>query len=89
MVVKYFGKEFLRTKYSALDGKTTISWQEQSQEETPFTVKVTSEGMTFEGKLSGPIITERDLQDFAKMVSDCWQDHRKLAPKITTSLSGH
>ncbi len=89
MVKTYFGTNFIVTKHDSLDGKTTISYTEQSKEAAPFTVKVTKSGMRFEGKLVQEIVTERDLQDFAKLVSDVWVEHRKLAPKISTSLSEH
>lgn len=89
MEVQYIGRTFFKSKFDSLEGKTVVAWQEQSNTADPFTVKVDSEGMWFEGKLSTKIITQSDLQSFAKMISDCWVEHSKLAPKIVKSLSGH
>lgn len=88
----FTAKNFLRTKYDSLDGKTTVAFQEQIegvQANDAFTVKVSSSGMRMEGKLLGEITTEADLQNFAEFISNAWTEHRKLAPKLVTTLSGH
>lgn len=84
----YFGVHFFESKFDSLDGKTKVAFVEQSGAEKPFTVEVDSSGLRFKGD-SPNICTERDLQEYARLVSDAWAQHRKLAPKIHTSLSGH
>lgn len=82
-------KNFIRTEMTSYDGKKIIAWQEQSQLVVPFQIKVSQSGLLFEGHLQGEISTEGDLQKFAKFLSDCWTEHRKLAPKLVTTLAGH
>lgn len=89
MVVKYFGIDFLKTKLDALDGKVYVAWTENSALENPFTVKVSKSGLNFSGTLSKEIQTQRDLQDLARLITDSWKEHEKLAPKLFSSLSGH
>ena len=86
---RYFGVDFNVVKFDGLDGKTIVAYQENSGESEPFEVRVSRSGMTFKGKLSSEICTENDLQDFAKMIADIWQEHRKLAPKLNQTLAGH
>ena len=85
MKKQYFGVDFNVTKFDSLDGKTIVSYQEDSEETEPFEVRVSRSGMTFKGKLSTEICTERELQDFARMISDIWQEHRRLAPKLSSN----
>lgn len=87
---KYFGEKFNLSKQDGLDGKTHVrfTWLDPDSSKQPFYIDVTSAGMTFHGE-SPLVCTEADLQDFAMLVSDAWQEHRKLAPKLHTSLSGH
>jgi hypothetical protein len=74
-----FGTKFLPTKFTDLTNKTIVTLTEQDSD---FVIKLSPQGMLFEGKLKKIIQTEKDLQDFAKLVSDAWSEHRKLAPKI-------
>lgn len=85
MTKKYFGQDFVINKFSALDGETTISYKVL---EGDFEARVTKKGMTLHGHLEKPIDSEAKLQDFAKFISDVWQDQRKLAPKIAMHSDG-
>lgn len=42
-------------------------------------------------KFEGPIILDssKELEEFAKLVSDCWTEHQKLKIKLVSTLSGH
>ena len=87
MIKEFFGTAFLRTKYSAIEsGKTTVSYEEQSGFEKPFRIMITQEGMWFMGTLEKKITSNQELQDFAKLISVCWGEHTKLAPKLSTSF---
>lgn len=81
---KFMGRLFVRNKYDGLDGKTKVSYSEQN---STFQVVCDQTGIIFKGEM--PIFSQADLQDFAEFVSVCWTEHKKLAPKLMTSLSGH
>lgn len=89
MTKKYFGVDFTLSKYDGLDGKTKVALQENSGAPDAFTVVVDLSGMNFKGVLKDPISSEKQLQDFALMVSSMWSEHRKLAPKILTNIKDH
>jgi hypothetical protein len=89
MIEEFFGVKFLKTKYSALDGFTTVSFEEQSEVENKFKVMASQKGIWFEGRLEKKISSMGELQDWAKLVSMAWAEHSKLMPKITQSFSGH
>lgn len=89
MVKEYFGAKFLLTKYSALDGFTTVCFEEQSGEAEPFRILVNQREMRFEGRLKKTITNMDELQDWAKLVSVAWSEHQCLAPKLTQTFSGH
>lgn len=89
MKYKYFGTEFVRTRFEGVDGKITVSFTENTERVDPFTVTISKSGMKFSGVLEKEIASEAELQDFAKFISDAWVEARKLAPKIYTSIAGH
>lgn len=76
-------KEFTRTKYSALDGQTVIRYQEPDE----FHLEARPYGLTITGNFV--LETETQLQEFAKLLSEAWQDRRNLKPKLYNSVSGH
>ena len=80
---------FVKRKFSDLDGRTVISWQEKTIQGPPFEIRSTQAGVYFTGRLDGEITTEKDLEAFAELVSDAWTEHKNLAPKLTKTLSGH
>lgn len=88
-MTKRYWTDFIISKFDALDGEVTIAYIEVSTSDTPFAVKVTKGGLTITGAMDQKIVTEKDLQELARLISDAWQDHRRIAPKIHTSLSGH
>lgn len=84
---------FTRLKYSDLDGKTKVTYTHELEQPgdgldpVKFVITCQGDGCHFEGSLT--IQTEEQLQRFAKILSDAWVDRRKLAPKLTGSVSGH
>jgi hypothetical protein len=79
----FFGKEFHLSKFDSFDGKTKIAWTMAGDGD--FSVIVDSEGLEIKGK-SPKLITQRDLQDFAELIGTSWQNHLKLAPKLSSNL---
>lgn len=77
-------QKFVKTKYDALDGKVIVAY---TTEDSAFTIKASRAGVSFQGELM--IEDMGGLQQFAKLMSDAWTDHRKLVPKLSTTLSGH
>jgi hypothetical protein len=90
MIKKYFA-DFLQTKYTNLENKTIVAFTEQSGSAHEFSVKCSSQGIWFEGSLDFKLSTQKELQEFARLIGDAVTEHRKLAPKISTntSLAGH
>ena len=88
--MKFFGREFSLSKYDGLDGKTKVAFTEIDETKAVFHFMIIadSEGIMFNG-ISPKIVTSRDLQEFAHLVSKVWEEHEKLAPKIVTNLAGH
>lgn len=84
--------KFIKTKTSALDGETEVKYTQQVEGKDapfpPFRIVARKDGMHFEGQ-SAKITDMKDLQDFAKVVSDAWKDHTSLQVKISTTISGH
>ena len=85
----YYGATFIQSKFDALDGKTKVAFTEVSDSITPFSVEVDSSGLICRGVMEKKIVMELDLQGFAQLISDAWVEHRKMAPKIHKTLSGH
>lgn len=75
--------EFTKTKFEGLDGKVVVSYVsgDSSQE-----IRATRQGLEVRGVR---VTTEQELDQLAKMVSEAWGEHRRLKPKLVTSLSGH
>lgn len=83
--MKCFNTEFIKEEYDDLIYGKVINYVEQVPEtfKTPqFKIHCTRYGMKFTGYMHGEIVTERDLQEFAKLISLAWNQHRKLAPRI-------
>lgn len=80
--------KFVRDKFSGLLGKTLVTFSDYEHE---LTIIADQTGIRFDCPKTAAVTisTEKDLQDLAKAVSDAWVDHVKLAPKLTTTLSGH
>lgn len=74
--------KFVKTKFSGLDGKTTVGWQE---EDSTFEVRVTQEGIWFKGDMKMRLSTMGELQDFARLISEAQLEFSRLKPKITMS----
>lgn len=84
--------KFLKTKTDALDGQVEVKYTQQVEGKDapfpPFRIVARRDGVHFEGT-SAKITDMKDLQEFAKIVSDAWKDHTSLQVKIATTLSGH
>jgi hypothetical protein len=73
--------KFIKKKISALSGETEVlfelSEQKDNQDGDPWRVVGSLQGVTFRG--NAPFIADNeDLQDFAKVMSLAWTEHRKL-----------
>ncbi len=66
-----------------------VAFTENTARVDAFTMEVRPSGLKFKGVLDKEISTEGELQDFAKLLSDVWQEHRRIKPKLATTLSGH
>lgn len=78
--------DFVKTKFDSLDGKTKVSFAEK---ESDFQIVVSRSGMSISGKLAGEVTSEKELQAFAKLISDAWALHRTLKPRIVSTIAGH
>lgn len=74
--------EFTKTKFDSLDGRVIVSWSNGT-----FSVSGSRSGVEFKGEFL--IEDAVGLNAFAKLVSDAWTEHRRLVPKIVSTLSGH
>lgn len=74
---------FIRTKFDSLDGKTIVAFTADNG----FCLRASRMGVEVMGEIL--IEGELELQQFAQLMSDSWTEHRKLKPKLASSLSGH
>jgi hypothetical protein len=82
---KFAGMEFVRTKFSALLGLTTVTYKEVTDRADAFTMEATQKGINFSGRMTNEISTGPQLQGFAKAVSGIWEEHESLAPSISVT----
>ncbi len=83
--MKVGDKEFTRTKFSSMEGHTVVAFDVEGDD--LFLLSARPRGLELEGKFE--LTTEQELQDFAKLISEAWSEHRKLKPKLVQTLSGH
>lgn len=76
---QYLFADFIFDKRAGIDGKTKAMFT-QTQSEYPLKVICSREHMDFGGV---KIKNDKDLEDFAKFVTQCWSEHKKLAPRIS------
>lgn len=74
---------FKKSKYDALDGKVTVSFASDGN----FMLKASKMGLEFVGEFL--LQDEKELQQFAQLVSLAWTERLKLKPKFYKTLSGH
>lgn len=86
--MKFAGMTFIRTKFSALSGFTTVTWKEDCARDDAFTMSATQQGINFSGTMTNPISMPNQLQGFAKAVSDIWSEHERLAPNLSIDGGG-
>jgi hypothetical protein len=73
--------KFTKRKISALSGETEVRFEMEgektNQDSEPWCIVGSIQGVTFRGY--APYIADNeDLQDFAKVMSMAWTEHRKL-----------
>lgn len=83
--------EFVREKpFDSPDGYTTVEFSEITKNgKNGFKIIVKPSGINFRGELFDSISTENDLQNFAMLIVKAWEEHKRISPKIVTTLSGH
>ncbi len=78
--------KFTRTKVDNLMGQTEVRFTEDEAKE--FVVAATREGVAFRG--NSPTISDRaELDEFARVLSLAWKEHRGLIPQFARTVSGH
>ena len=77
-------KELRVTKYDGIDGIVHTEYWNKAGETL---ARVSQKGI--EINKIGLISTQKELESFAKFVSDLWKEHQKMVPKFTRSMSGH
>ena len=85
---------FQKVPHQTIDGQQKFRFvavrtesNENSITELGFFIEAGRAGVEMSGKFT--ISDFKDLQPFAKAVSDAWREHQRLLPKITRTLSGH
>lgn len=81
----YFGVKFNKDKYTRLDGTTVFTFTADEIEAQPFRITCDRGGINFSGTLKRPLGRRHDLNEFAKLITDAWAEHLKLAPKISST----
>lgn len=75
-------------KISALTGFTEVHYTHVDKDDGMFSVIADQRGMRFEGK--SPIFSDIDELDIlARTIGAAWEEHLKLKPKLSKTLSGH
>jgi len=76
-----------KEKYSGLDGRTYVRWtEENSTEPRAFIIEASPSGIRLKGTMSSEIETMEELQEFAKLISDCQLEHIKLRKEVGSKL---
>lgn len=91
---KTFGRiTFTYEKKSSLyDARTCVILSEVSDnvgKGYPFKIVIDQRGITPDGTLALPLGSMDDLQSFAQLIDFAWREHRKLAPNLLESETGH
>jgi len=76
---------FRRVKKSALTGETVVRYSVPS---VNFMITASKAGLAFTGEGEVMLTDQKDLQEFAKVMSEAWADHRKLVPNLMADLEG-
>lgn len=87
--MKFAGMNFIRTDFVSMDGKKIVAFTEDTTSIEPFQLQASREGLKIKGEPTKQLVSETDLQEFAKFLSDAWVEVRKLKPQIATTLAGH
>lgn len=77
-------QKIIVTKFDSLDGKTVVGF---TSEDSSFSMRASRQGVEVQGVIV--LTSQSELQEFAKLMSDAWTQHRKLMPNLTTNLAGH
>lgn len=91
MTIKIGSMQFNKIDHiDILTGKKIVAFVEESKSLTPFTMEVSREGLRFKGDMHGAIVSEKDLQDFARILGEqVWMAKRRLDPKFSETIAGH
>lgn len=79
--------DFIRTKFSSLDGQTKVSFAVSGDSPDPFTLTAAPDGVTFQGVYH--IADQEELQAFAQFLDRVWRERLNLQPKFVLTPSGH
>lgn len=74
-LIERMGIKFEHKKYDGLDGRTKEEWSNEN-----LSLVADQEKVVIKGTLN--LTDHKDLQEFAKFLSDVWKAHMRLAPKI-------
>lgn len=78
-----------KKKYSGLDGRTYVRFQEDnSSEARPFTIEASASGIRIKGTMQAELEDMKELQEFAKTMSDAWIQHILLRKDAIANISG-
>lgn len=83
------GLKFVREKRSSLMGHTEVVYTEAStaKELHPFQIVATPFGLTMRGSM--PIVGRmQELDPLARAISQAWDDHTSLKPKLSPLADG-
>lgn len=74
-LIERMGIKFEHKKYATFDGSTKEEWENEN-----LSLVADQEKVMIKGVLN--LTDHKDLQEFAKFLSDVWKAHQRLAPKI-------
>lgn len=83
------GLTFRRDQITTPDNQPLVVYSQDNGKPDSFMVRVSKQGMTFQGSLEGFVSSESEVQDLAEFMSMWVDDVRRLRPRIFTTESGH
>lgn len=83
--------KFTKKKNQTVEGGAEVVYTQvphgEEQPFPPFKIIASKLGVKFEGQ-SCTVTDMEELQEFAKVLSEAWKDHRNLIPKLETESGG-
>lgn len=80
--IKVGSHVFTKFEHKALDGSSSVSFVQSSENINAFTIRASRLGLQFKGDMHGALVSMKDLEGFAKLVSLAWTEKSKLDPVI-------